>query len=293
VTFERKSYPMPGGTMSALHFGSDKGPVRLVFAHANGFNGQSYREILSQLGIHSIAVDLRGHGFTDMPTDIATLDSFQIFGDDLATFIGRYVPGKIVLAGHSFGAVSAILAAGQLQDRLAGYVGFDPVSLPASARFWARARWRRNIMKKRLPIARNAGQRRRVFESLEAAFTRYKGRGAFKIISDDILKDYLEGGLQPHPEGVQLACDPKWEQAVFCAQSHNLYRAAQYLPENSQAHYAGKFAVSSGRTRAKLGRTIGPENIIFNKEFSHMFPLQEPDYAVQALTEVIKRANWD
>ena len=127
---QRKSYDMPGGTISALHFNPDKGPVRLVFAHANGFNGQSYRQILEQLPVHSIAVDQRGHGFTEMPTDINSLDSFHIFADDIATFVGRYVPGKIILSGHSFGAVAAILSSMQLKDRLAGYVGFDPVSMP-------------------------------------------------------------------------------------------------------------------------------------------------------------------
>jgi len=259
MSVERKSYPMPGGTMSALHFNAEQGPVRLVFAHANGFNGLSYRRVLEQLPVHSVALDLRGHGFTKLPTDIESLDSFHIFGDDIATFIGRYVPGKIVLAGHSFGAVGAILASMQLRDRLAGYVGFDPVSMQ--------------------------------FDSLETAFERYKGRGAFKGISDEGLRDYLEGGLLPDGVGVRLACEPKWEQAIYCGQSHNLYRAAVDLPEQSEAHYAGKFAVSSKATRAKLGKVIGPDNIHFNPEFSHMFPLQKPDYAAGVLSALIKRAE--
>lgn len=277
--------------MSALHFNANKGPVRLVFAHANGFNALSYRQVLEPLNVHVIAVDLRGHGMTSLPTDIPALDSFQIFGDDLATFIGRYVPGHLILAGHSFGAVSAILAAPQLTDKLDGYVGFDPVSLPWSARVWARSEFRRELMKKRVSIAKNAGQRRRVFDDLEAAFNRYKGRGAFKTISDEILRDYLTGGLEPTGDKMQLSCDPKWEQAVFCAQSHNLYRSAKYLPPNSTAHYAGKFAVSSNATRKKLGRTIGQDNIVFNPNFSHMFPLQEPDYAVKALKACLAKSG--
>jgi len=63
--------------MSALHFRADKGPVRIVFAHANGFNGQTYRAVLDALDVHSVAVDLRGHGMTDMPTDISSLKSFR------------------------------------------------------------------------------------------------------------------------------------------------------------------------------------------------------------------------
>ncbi len=289
MSVERKSYPMPGGTMSALHFNAEQGPVRLVFAHANGFNGLSYRRVLEQLPVHSVALDLRGHGFTKLPTDIESLDSFHIFGDDIATFVGRYVPGKIVLAGHSFGAVGAILASMQLRDRLAGYVGFDPVSMPWLGRQMPRFKPVRAYMKKRVSLMRKAGQRRRQFDSLESAFERYKGRGAFKGISDEGLRDYLEGGLLPDGVGVRLACEPKWEQAIYCGQSHNLYKAAVDLPEHSEAHYAGKFAVSSKATRAKLGKVIGSDNIHFNPEFSHMFPLQKPDYAAGVLSALIKR----
>lgn len=293
MTFLRRSYPMPSGTMSAVHFNADKGPVRLVFAHANGFNGLTNRAFLEASGVHAVAVDLRGHGFTRLPTDIDALRSFDIFGDDLATFVGRYVPGRIVLSGHSFGAVAAILAAEQLTERLAGYVGFDPVSMPWLARQWPRVPGGRSWMKKNVPIAKNAGNRRRKFDSLEAAFKRYKGRAAFKKVTDEILRDYLEGGMEPIDGGMQLSCDPKWEQAVFCAQAHNLYKAARFLPKNSYAHFAGKFAVSSKATRAKLGRVIGYDHIIFNPEFSHLFPLQQPDYAARALESCLKGADWE
>ncbi len=278
--------------MSALHFNSGKGPVRLVFAHANGFNAQSYRRILEKLDVHSVAVDMRGHGQTDLPTDIDGLMSWDVFANDIAAFIGRYVPGKIILSGHSFGAVSAILASKQLTDRLAGYAGFDPVSMNWVGRNWPRLPGGRALMKRLVPIVKNAGQRRRVFENAHAAFERYQGRGAFKTISNGILRDYLDGGLQPLGNEVELSCDPKWEQAIFCAQAHNLYEAARFLPENSEAHYAGRHAVSTPSTRAQLGRAIGPDNIHFKSEFSHMFPLQEPDYVIEVLSKTIKHADW-
>ena len=280
--------------MSALHFGAGKGPVRLVFAHANGFNGQTYRTILEKLDIHSIAVDLRGHGMTKLPTDIATLKSFHIFADDLATFIGRYVPGKVALSGHSFGAVSAILASGQLKDKIAGYAGFDPVTMPWLARQWPNIPGGQAFMKKFVPIAKNAGNRRRQFDSLEAAFKRYQGRGGFKHVPDEILRDYLQGGMEPSESGMRLSCDPKWEQAVFTAQAHNLYKAAKNLPDNSWFYYAGgAAAVSTPGTRAKVGRVVGPKKVHLEKDFSHLFPIQKPEYAVQKLQDMIKRADWE
>ncbi len=292
MTVLRKSYPMPGGTMSALHFNADKGPVRLVFAHANGFNALTYRAVLEPLDVHTVAIDLRGHGMTDLPTDAASLKSFQIFADDIATFIGRYVHGKVVLSGHSFGAVSAILASGQLKDKLSGYAGFDPVTLPWMSQKWPYMPGGQTLMKKYFPIAKNAGNRRSVFDSLQAAFERYKGRGGFKHVSDEILQDYLTGGLKPHDDGVQLTCHPLWEQAVFVAQGHDIYKAAGNLPENSRIVYAGgKAAVSTPRTRAKIGRVIGKNKVLLEKDFSHLFPIQKPAFVTDCLDLAVKRSG--
>lgn len=278
--------------MSAVHFNADKGPVRLVFAHANGFNALTYRAVLEPLGVHAIAIDLRGHGMTELPTDGASLKSFHIFAGDIATFVGRYVPGKIVLSGHSFGAVSAILASGQLKDKISGYAGFDPVTLPWLSQKWPYIPGGQAMMKKYIPIAKNAGNRRFVFTTQQEAFERYKGRGGFKHVSGDILQDYLTGGLKPHAEGVQLACHPSWEQAIFVAQGHNIYKAAANLPENTRIVYAGGHAaVSTQGTRAKIGRVTGPEKIVLEKEFSHLFPIQKPAFVTNCLDLVVRQSG--
>jgi len=81
----------------------------------------------------------------------------------------------------------------QIKDKVSGYVGFDPVLIPAIARIFNYLPGGRSYMKKRLPIARNAGRRKSHFESHEAAFNRYKNRGAFRGFSDEALRDYLTG----------------------------------------------------------------------------------------------------
>jgi len=66
--FERRTYALRDGTLSALHFGPTSEPVQLVFLHANGFNARSYTQILSKLGVHVVAFDMRGHGHSrEMP----------------------------------------------------------------------------------------------------------------------------------------------------------------------------------------------------------------------------------
>ena len=90
-----------------------------------------------------------------------------------------------------------------------------------------------------------------------------------------------------------MTCDPLWEQAIFIAQGHNVYKAARALPpHNSHITFAGKYgAVSFKRGRNYLANFIGTENVIFDKNRAHMFPMHDPDYAVQRLREVLNKAS--
>jgi len=293
----RKFYPLRDGRISAVHFGDVSQPARLVMLNANGFNGYSYKTILEPLGVHSIALDMRGHGMSELPIDIAGLKNWHIFRDDITEFFERYINAPVVLSGHSYGAVTGILALPQIKDKVGGYVGFDPVLIPWIFRTMNLLPRSRAHMKKALPIARRAGRRKSRFESFEAAFMRYQNRGAFKGFTDQALRDYLTGGLVPDEnsggQGVKLACDPLWEQAIFVAQSHNVFKAALHLPRgNSHMTFAGKQgAVSFRRGRRFMANIIGADNVIYDKRRAHMFPMHDPDYAVEKLAWALKKAS--
>lgn len=281
---------MPGGTMSVVHFGRASNPLKLIFLHATGFNGYAYRSILEPLGVHAMAIDLRGNGMTDLPIDISSLRSWTPFADDMAIFLDQHVKEPVVLAGHSSGAVIGVLAAAKRPERVSGVVAFDPVSLPLLARMWPYLPGGRTYMKKRFSLARNAGRRRAVFDDAQAVFDRYHQRGTFKGMSDDALRDYITGGFKPHADGITLACTPLWEQAVFTAQGHNIYKAAKSFPGPKHMIYAGKFAPSLKSTRNKMRRIVGDDDFEFHKDFEHFFPLQKPEVAIEAMSAMIKRA---
>ena len=287
----RKFYELRDGRISGVHFGPTSEPVRLVMLNANGFNGYSYKTILEPLGVHAIALDLRGHGMSELPIDIMALTNWHIFRDDIIEFFERYIDTPIVVAGHSYGAVTGILAMPQINDKVSGYVGFDPVMVPWLFRQMTKLPGGRSYMKKRIPIARKAGRRKSKFESYEAAFERYKDRGAFRGFTDEALRDYLTGGLKADGNDVKLACDPLWEQAIFAAQGHNVFKAAKALPrDNSHMTFAGKYgAVSFKSGRSYMAKIIGADNVVFNKDRAHMFPMHDPDYAVECLRKVLSR----
>jgi pimeloyl-ACP methyl ester carboxylesterase len=199
------------GTIAGLEFGPPNRPLDIIFLHANGFNALTYRHVFAELNpaLRLLAVDLRGHGRTTLPIPDPH-PGWHLYADDLVALIAALGETPRLIAGHSMGASTALLAA----PRLAGVshlILFDPVIAAPSLRAAANGQplWDQ-------PFAQAALRRRATFASREDAFDAYDGRGAFRTWQDAMLHDYVEDGLRDDPAGgVTLACPPAWEAANF------------------------------------------------------------------------------
>jgi pimeloyl-ACP methyl ester carboxylesterase len=254
-------------------------PLKMVFLHANGFNALSYRSLLDGLGIHVVALDIRGHGMSTLPANPKTLRNWHFIADDIIDFLTHHTHAKVMIAGHSMGAALGILAAAKAPEHIHALCAFDPPTLPLTAQILPYIPGGRTLMKNRFSLAKNSGKRRKVFDNHQAAFTRYHKRGLFKSFDPDVLHDYLEGGLIPHDKGVKLACAPQWEQALYISHGHNLYKAARRAPKHSKIIYAGIHAASLAGTRAKMMKILGSKKVEYHKDLAHFFPLENPEFA--------------
>lgn len=270
-----------GGEMAALDFGDPARPPDLVFAHANGFNAATYRSLLAPLGasLRIIAPDLRGHGATRLPAQPRGRRSWRDHRDDLVGLIDAFDGPPVVLAGHSMGAVTALLAADRRPDRVSSLVLFEPVILPrlASAMLsWPVA----GRMARRYPLVRAALKRRTRFDSRQAAMDAYRGRGAFKGWPEVMLADYVAEGFADVDGGVELICSPAWEASNYAAQGHDPWPVLRRLKQPVRI------------LKAQFGSTcsLGP-GVIPGVEVrvapggTHFFPMLQPDLARDALFE--------
>ena len=167
--------PDRGGAMAAIEQGPTDRPVDIVFSHANGFNGRVYRTILAPLAddLRILSVDLRGHGASTLPTQIEGRPGWITFRDDLLALIAAACEAPVVLAGHSMGGATSLLAAAAAPERVRAVALFDPVVMPLEAQANAEAM-------ANSPLALGAARRRAVFPSKQAAFEAYRGRGGFR-----------------------------------------------------------------------------------------------------------------
>ena len=179
------------------------------------------------------------------------------------------------------GGTAALLAAAERPDRVGSLVLFDPVVW----RRWVVAAFHLPLLDRlgsRIPLARNALRRRKVFASRQQAMAAWLGRGAFRGWPEMMLADYIADGLVETPEGFTLACDPEWEASNFAAQSHDPWQALKRLDcpvSVLKAEIGSPCRMSEDRRRLPhltVGTVPGG---------THFFPMLQADIARDALFE--------
>lgn len=269
------------GDMAVLDYGDPKRPVDVIFVHANGFNAMTYRSLLAPLSgsLRLWSPDLRGHGASVLPARTQGRRSWNDHRDDLVALLDALEGPPVILAGHSMGATSSILAAAERPERVSKLVLFDPViwSRLAVAIFHLPLLDR---MAGRIPLVKNALKRRAVFDSREQAMTAYTGRGAFRGWPEMMVADYLADGLIQTDGGFMLACAPDWEASNYATQSHDPWRALK--------HYDGPVRIlkaEAGSTCHVPEQPRGLPNVTVQtvQGGTHFFPMLQADVARDAL----------
>jgi pimeloyl-ACP methyl ester carboxylesterase len=271
--------PTRGGAMAALEFGPADRPVDIIFSHANGFNGRTYRTILQPLAesLRILALDLRGHGASTLPTVIEGRQGWLEFRDDLLALLAALDQGPVVLAGHSMGGTTSLLAAAAEPARVRALALFDPVVMPTDFPPDADAL-------QHSPLVAGALRRRVTFPSRQAVFEAYQGRGAFRSWSEAQLADYVAAGFaETGDDEVSLTCRPEWEASNF--RTHNYdpwtaFRESRCPIRILRAAEASTFRLE-GR-EAELGDD-GRITVETVPGTTHFLPMERPDLVRQTL----------
>ena len=273
----RVPLPTRGGAMAVLDFGPADRPVDIVFSHANGFNGRTYRSILAPLasGLRLLAVDMRGHGVSTLPTPSVGWPGWTAYRDDLLALIEAELTAPAVLCGHSMGGTTSLLAAASAPDSVKALVLFDPV-------FVSGAPVGPN------PLADGAERRRAVFPSKADALQAYTGRGAFRSWSPEQLSDYVEAGFRDTEDGhVTLTCTPAWEASNFRIHNYDIWTAFDETrcPIRMLRAETGSTARIEGREDEL--RALGRVRFETVPGTTHFLPMERPEVVRAALREAI------
>jgi pimeloyl-ACP methyl ester carboxylesterase len=299
VVETRVNIPVADGIMAGLvwtpsDFSGLSNHPSLVFFHANGFCSSTYRGLLSglaqQTGKVIAALDLRGHGRSQISDNPDEQDNWNRHAKDICEAVSIIAPNGCVVAGHSMGATSALLASARASHLVMGLALFDPVLAPPGFYLYAKLPWVFNNWRKHFPMARNAAKRRAVFGSRQEAITAYTGRGAFKSWSAQTISDYCDDGFKDLPEGgVTLSCAPEFEAACFAGQRHNPFAALAHVKGPARVLRASRNSTTVALLSKRLQR-FGLE-VETVPDTSHFLPMERPDVCQAAMADIMARCS--
>lgn len=280
VRSETRARPLPtrGGAMAMLDMGPRERPVDIVFSHANGFNGRTYRSILAPLAadLRILSLDLRGHGASTLSTQIDGRQGWLQFRDDLLALLDAEAEGPVVLAGHSMGGTSCLLAAAAEPERVKALGLFDPVVFSGDAPGGDN------------PLAEGADRRRANFPDKAAAIAAYTGRGGFRTWSAEQLADYVEAGFRETADGeVTLACTPAWEASNFRTHNYDAFEA--FRATRCPIHILKAEHASTARIEEIEAELIATGRITIETVpgTSHFLPMERPERVREVLRELV------
>ena len=231
---ERRTIKMWDGDVSFLAW--EDAPIKspsLHFAHANSFNALTYRSLLDDLSadFRIYASDLRGHSQTTLAANPKGMRTWLIYRDDILKVLQDLDGRPKILVGHSMGATASLMAAAAKPNWVTGLVLIEPVIMPPRLLRWKAFMSALGLGERVSPMIAQAKRRRSIFDSREALFEAYRGRGAFRTWPEDVVRDYIDGGTVSYLEDkqVRLACTPGWEAANYKSASPDVWKVLDKL----------------------------------------------------------------
>lgn len=198
-----------------LHYlRAGRGPRAIVLTHGNSHCAGVWRPLIEALAgdeFTVVALDLRGHGWSEKPESGYSWGNLR---DDLAGLVRALDLADVLYVGHSRGGGVSLLAAAATPERARGVLAFEPTvpvqagpdGAPAATPEPARI----------ADVAMRAANRRQVFPSRTALIARYRPQDAFREWRNEYFQSFIEYGSTTRPDGsVELCMPPRTAVRLF------------------------------------------------------------------------------
>tara|TARA_R110002124_G_scaffold256580_1_gene422230 strand:+ start:234 stop:1061 length:828 start_codon:yes stop_codon:yes gene_type:complete len=257
---------------------------RLLFAHANGFPGLSYRSLLNPLAetfdLHPL--DRLGH-HPDYPVN----HNWGNLVDELLSYLPE-TDTPLLGVGHSLGGTLMAMAADKQPERFCGVIMLDPPLMLGKDAWAMKAAKRFGFVDRVTPAGKTLG-RRTVWPSREAMASSLGRRGLFRRFTPEALNDYIEAGTRLLNDGsAELTFDPGIEVEIFRHLPDHLSRLPQRLGVPLEL-VAGKESHLLTASRIKRLKRRGLS--VSEVPGTHMFPMEHPDETRAAILAAWQRLS--
>ena len=254
------------------------GPV-INIAPANGFPPATYLPLFEGLKrAHRIVCipprALRGEG-----PPPAKAGSWEMVAEDLVAGWEAHHLAPVIAVGHSFGAVSSLLASIRARHLVRALILLDPTIREPRVMAQAAAA-RKAHGEVRFHLVDTALRRRAVFETRESAFAYWRRRRLFHDWSDEALQRYADAMLRPAQEGhgFTLAWPAEWETWYYRSFYPGTWEDIPHLDEALPLLIIGGETSDtlSPESAAKLREMLPRATHVTMPGAGHLFPQSHP-----------------
>lgn len=255
---------------------------KLHFAHANSYPAGTYKQFFALLGQHYdiAALDMHAHS-----PHYPVQDGWAYLVDEYIDELSRRYKEPVILLGHSLGGMLSLMVAHARPDLVRCVVMLDaPVVAGWRALFWRLIKASDKAGK--YSPARFSARRKNIWPHADAAYQHFIAKDLFAAWAPGVLQDYLEAGLKPHPDGVQLRFTREIETAVYASMPHHLGRLARRPFPVPIGFIGGTESWETGKSGLGHTRALAAPHFRLIPG-SHLFPMETPALAAEETAKMI------
>ena len=223
MNFRNTRYSLAEGYISAIEYGySHSADCSIVFIHGWLDNAASFESVMKELHgleptLHLCAIDLPGHGQSSHKSG-NNFYPFHDYIDEVYQFLLNLSPKKLILVGHSLGALVASCYSAAFPEQVSGLVeieGRGPLSEDSE----------NSVSRLREGILHRLKIRSRVSRPFSSLVEAVEVRAKINRISSNLISPIVQRGLKQVSEGWLWRHDEK-------LQGQSLYRMS---PQHAQS----------------------------------------------------------
>ncbi|MEZ9064716.1 MULTISPECIES: alpha/beta fold hydrolase [unclassified Vibrio] len=214
-----KSYSLASGTLATQQIGNPQTTATtVVFIHGWLDNSSSFNPVMQQVAkfapnAHLVAIDLFGHGFSSHKS--GSYYPFHDYIDDLHQLVTKLSPNRLVLVGHSLGALIASCYSAAFPEKVSGLIqieGHGPLSEAPQE----------TVSRLRDGVLSRLRQRRKPSRPLASLEDAIKLRAHANQINAELIAPIVERGIVELDNSWQWRCDPnlKCDSLYRMSQAH-------------------------------------------------------------------------
>ncbi|MFA0697165.1 alpha/beta fold hydrolase [Vibrio sp. 10N.222.49.C9] len=214
-----KSYSLASGTLATQQIGNPQTTATtVVFIHGWLDNSSSFNQVMQQVAkfapnAHLVAIDLFGHGFSSHKS--GSYYPFHDYIDDLHQLVTKLSPNRLVLVGHSLGALIASCYSAAFPEKVSGLIqieGHGPLSEAPQE----------TVSRLRDGVLSRLRQRRKPSRPLASLEDAIKLRAHANQINAELIAPIVERGIVELDNSWQWRCDPnlKCDSLYRMSQAH-------------------------------------------------------------------------